>query len=165
MPPKRPFTHPQPSNIGSGNTWTRLLIDYSTGVYMGCMYDDESILSALPGETRCDHSVSAVKAHPFYEVETLLDLESVSIKIPSSRGRGLLGMIRELASAALGRSRSEPSPRREDWEKLRSQERNADKAGKMRTKCLDKGGIKGFERFIFLIRDPYDAIWCVPCGG
>lgn len=26
---------------------------------------------------------------------------------------------------------------------------------------MDKGGIKGFERFIFLIRDPYDAIWCV----
>ena len=80
MPPKCPSTHIQPSNTGSGNTWTRLLIDYSTGVYTGCIYDDASILSALPGETRCDHSVSAVKAHPFYEVKTLLDLESVSVE-------------------------------------------------------------------------------------
>ena len=49
---------------GSGNTWVRLLIDWSTGVYSGSFYYDKSLLSILPGEIKCDRSVSVIKVHP-----------------------------------------------------------------------------------------------------
>jgi hypothetical protein len=49
---------------GAGNTWIRMLLDYSTGVYTGSIYGDPSLLPLLPGEGRCDRSVVAVKAHP-----------------------------------------------------------------------------------------------------
>ncbi len=49
---------------GSGNTWCRLLIEYATGIYTGSVYNDESLLQALPGEFTCNWLVSAVKAHP-----------------------------------------------------------------------------------------------------
>lgn len=49
---------------GAGNTWIRVLLDYSTGVYSGAIYGDPSLLPLLPGEGRCDRSVIAVKAHP-----------------------------------------------------------------------------------------------------
>ncbi len=49
---------------GSGNTWCRLLIEYATGIYTGSVYNDESLLKALPGEFTCNWQVSAVKAHP-----------------------------------------------------------------------------------------------------
>lgn len=49
---------------GAGNTWLRMLLDYSTGVYSGSIYGDPSLLPLLPGEGRCDRSVVAVKAHP-----------------------------------------------------------------------------------------------------
>ena len=65
-------------NTGSGNTWTRLLIDYSTGLYSGSIYDDASVLAALPGEAHCNLSVSAVKPPPVYEPEVLLFLDWLS---------------------------------------------------------------------------------------
>ena len=49
---------------GAGNTWIRMLLDYSTGIYSGSIYGDPSLLPLLPGEGRCDRSVIAVKAHP-----------------------------------------------------------------------------------------------------
>lgn len=49
---------------GSGNTWTRLLIEYATGIYTGSMYNDDSLVRVLPGEFTCNTSVSVVKAHP-----------------------------------------------------------------------------------------------------
>ena len=49
---------------GAGNTWVRLLLDHSTGIYSGSIYGDSSLLPLLPGEGRCDRSVIAVKAHP-----------------------------------------------------------------------------------------------------
>lgn len=49
---------------GSGNTWLRLLIDFSTNVYSGSVYSDKSLLKILPGERKCDGSVSVIKAHP-----------------------------------------------------------------------------------------------------
>ena len=49
---------------GAGNTWIRMLLDYSTGIYSGSIYGDPSLLPLLPGEGRCDRSVVAVKAHP-----------------------------------------------------------------------------------------------------
>jgi len=49
---------------GAGNTWLRMLLDYSTGIYTGSIYGDPSLIPLLPGEGRCDRSVVAVKAHP-----------------------------------------------------------------------------------------------------
>lgn len=49
---------------GSGNTWGRLLIEYATGIYSGSVYNDRTLLQALPGEFTCDWSVSVIKVHP-----------------------------------------------------------------------------------------------------
>jgi hypothetical protein len=49
---------------GSGNTWARLLIEYSTNVYTGSVYNDPTLLKALPGEYKCNWEVSVVKVHP-----------------------------------------------------------------------------------------------------
>ena len=51
---------------GSGNTWARLLIDWSTGVYSGSFYTDKTLLSILPGEKKCDRSVSVIKGILLY---------------------------------------------------------------------------------------------------
>ena len=50
--------------IGSGNTWLRLLIEYSTGVYTGSVYNDSVLAEILPAEGLCHHFVSAIKVHP-----------------------------------------------------------------------------------------------------
>lgn len=57
---------------GSGNTWTRLLIDYSTGVYSGSMYHDRALFDILPGERHCNHKVSTIKAHPHLQTFNIL---------------------------------------------------------------------------------------------
>ena len=49
---------------GSGNTWTRLLIEVSTGIYTGDIYTDHSLKSVFAGEKSCGKRVSVVKAHP-----------------------------------------------------------------------------------------------------
>lgn len=49
---------------GSGNTWSRLLIEYATGIYTGSVYNDGTLLKPLPGEFTCNWQVSVVKAHP-----------------------------------------------------------------------------------------------------
>jgi hypothetical protein len=59
---------------GSGNTWGRLLIEHATGVYTGSVYNDQSLLEALPGEFTCNWQVSAVKVHP--HTHTFADLYS-----------------------------------------------------------------------------------------
>ena len=46
---------------GSGNTWCRLLIEWSIGIFTGSMYDDKSLVNILPGESHCDLKVSAIK--------------------------------------------------------------------------------------------------------
>ena len=48
---------------GSGNTWMRLLIEYSTGIYSGSIYADKSLFEIMPGEPFCDSSVGVVKVH------------------------------------------------------------------------------------------------------
>ena len=48
----------------SGNTWGRLLIEYATGIYSGSVYNDQSLLQALPGEFTCNWQVSVIKVHP-----------------------------------------------------------------------------------------------------
>eukprot|EP01038_Epipyxis_sp_PR26KG_P016023 gene16023-21749_t len=49
---------------GSGNTWCRMLIEYTTGIYSGSVYTDSTLLEALPGEISCSLNVSVVKVHP-----------------------------------------------------------------------------------------------------
>ena len=49
---------------GSGNTWTRLLIEIGTGIYTGDIYTDHSLKSVFAGEKSCGKRVSVVKAHP-----------------------------------------------------------------------------------------------------
>eukprot|EP01033_Poteriospumella_lacustris_P010067 gene10067-7193_t len=49
---------------GSGNTWTRLLIEYATGVLSGSFYNDVGLTKVFPGELICNTSVSVAKAHP-----------------------------------------------------------------------------------------------------
>lgn len=58
-PPPMLYTFP-----GSGNTWTRLLIEFATGYYTGSVYDDKTLLKALPGEWTCSSQVVMVKIHP-----------------------------------------------------------------------------------------------------
>lgn len=59
---------------GSGNTWGRLLIEHATGIFTGSVYNDQSLLDALPGEFTCDWRVSVVKVHP--HTHTFADLYS-----------------------------------------------------------------------------------------
>lgn len=49
---------------GAGNTWTRLLIEYATGIYTGSVYTDRLLISTLPGEAVCSRRVSLIKIHP-----------------------------------------------------------------------------------------------------
>eukprot|EP01062_Namystynia_karyoxenos_P030940 TRINITY_DN23004_c0_g1_i1.p1 TRINITY_DN23004_c0_g1~~TRINITY_DN23004_c0_g1_i1.p1 ORF type:complete len:1051 (+),score=335.27 TRINITY_DN23004_c0_g1_i1:92-3244(+) len=58
---------------GSGNTWIRFLIEQSTGVYTGSVYQDLDIIKLMPGEMRCDKSVVAVKGHPNWTPFDLVD--------------------------------------------------------------------------------------------
>ena len=58
-PPPMLYTFP-----GSGNTWGRLLIEHATGIYSGSVYNDKSLLEALPGEFTCNFQVSVIKVHP-----------------------------------------------------------------------------------------------------
>lgn len=49
---------------GSGNTWMRLLLEYSTGYLTGSIYNDDELMRPLPAEgNRQSKSVLAVKAH------------------------------------------------------------------------------------------------------
>jgi hypothetical protein len=48
---------------GSGNTWSRLLIELATGVFTGSVFNDQGLVQGLPGELRCDATVSAIKLH------------------------------------------------------------------------------------------------------
>lgn len=47
---------------GSGNSWSRLLIEYSTGYYTGSIYGDKSLIDIFPGEPYCGRKW--FKAHP-----------------------------------------------------------------------------------------------------
>lgn len=64
---------------GSGNTWTRLLIEYATGFVSGSLYNDRQLAEFLPGELFCSRNVSVVKAHPslnYFSELFLTDLNS-----------------------------------------------------------------------------------------
>lgn len=52
---------------GAGNTWVRLLIEYSTGILTGSLHDDLTLLPMLPGQLICNQSQSVIKAHPNFD--------------------------------------------------------------------------------------------------
>jgi len=53
---------------GSGNTWTRTLLEQATGIYTGSIYRDESLVNAgFEGECLISRNVIAVKTHSTYE--------------------------------------------------------------------------------------------------
>ena len=103
---------------GSGNTWTRLLVEYGTGVYTGSIYDDFRLVKFLPGETKCDSSVSVIKAHIGLGVKHPLSFTYNEIE--------------------------------KDKYTLNLKSAN--------NKCL-KSGITTFCNAIFIVRDPFAAIW------
>jgi hypothetical protein len=91
---------------GSGNTWARLLIDWSTGIYTGSFFYDKSLLSVLPGEARCDRSVSAIKGHPHMQTY-----------------------------------------------------QNITTGPSLKTGKCGQSTIQAFDKVVFLLRNPFDAIW------
>ena len=49
---------------GSGNTWSRLLIEYSTGIFTGSIYKGTTVFHdshELPEEATCSRTVSVIK--------------------------------------------------------------------------------------------------------
>ncbi len=59
---------------GSGNTWTRALLEEATGVWSGAVYNDKSLRDlGFRGEGHDDSSVIVVKSHIF-SVPTLQNL-------------------------------------------------------------------------------------------
>lgn len=49
---------------GSGNTWTRLMVEYASGLLTGSIYDDDQLKASLPAEgNRNTSAVVLVKAH------------------------------------------------------------------------------------------------------
>ena len=48
---------------GSGNTWTRSLLEATTGLLTGSVYNDRCLLRTFPGESECGDRLLAVKAH------------------------------------------------------------------------------------------------------
>lgn len=92
---------------GSGNTWGRLLIEHTTGVFTGSVYNDRTLLDVLPGEFTCDWTVSVIKVHP--HTHSFSELDSGNF--------------------------------------------NSDD-----NKCK-RGNVRKFQKALFLIRNPFDAIW------
>lgn len=61
---------------GSGNTWTRLLVERASGIFTGSIYTDKALFEPLPGERRCDGTVSAIKVHTPNDVEQFYRLRA-----------------------------------------------------------------------------------------
>ena len=77
---------------GSGNTWTRTLLEESTGIYTGSIYSDTSLVNAgFEGECIVSRNVIAIKTHATYNPGLK---ERVSIKFD-----GVIYIIRNLYDA------------------------------------------------------------------
>ena len=77
---------------GSGNTWTRTLLEESTGIYTGSIYSDTSLVNAgFEGECIMSRNVIAVKTHGTFNPGLK---ERVTIKFD-----GVIYIIRNLYDA------------------------------------------------------------------
>lgn len=79
---------------GSGNTWTRTLLEHATGIFTGSMYEDESLIDAsLVGEGNVNPAdVVVVKTH------------ASSFPAMPSKGTRAIILIRSPLPAALSRN-------------------------------------------------------------
>lgn len=72
---------------GSGNTWSRLLIEYATGIFSGSIYNDIALKKIFPGEMSCNTNVSVVKAHPMdYGFQTLFNNSKIAVHKCAKQG-------------------------------------------------------------------------------
>jgi len=65
---------------GSGNTWSRLIIDFAGGIYSGSVYYDSDLVKILPGEKFCSKRVSIIKAHPNIQSYKILSSQQLPDK-------------------------------------------------------------------------------------
>lgn len=127
---------------GSGNTWMRLLTEYATGYYTGSVdVNDKELMLRMPGESVCDPRVVFVKGHPS-------DLKfQPNCAAGAAAARTGRGSARTPAGA--GSSTGAGNVTRPGC--LYCTERHQAK------KCR-LGGITTFDRFIYIVRDPYTAM-------
>ena len=79
---------------GSGNTWTRTLLEQSSGIYTGSIYSDSSLVNAgFEGECIVSRNVIAIKTHATYNPGVK---ERVTINFD-----GVIYIIRDLHDALL----------------------------------------------------------------
>lgn len=77
---------------GSGNTWTRTLLEQSTGIYTGSIYSDNSLVNAgFEGECLVSRNVIAIKTHGTYNPGLK---ERISVKFD-----GVIYIVRNLYDA------------------------------------------------------------------
>jgi hypothetical protein len=90
---------------GSGNTWSRLLLEHATGIYTGSIYEDKRLFEVLPGEKKCGNMTVASKAHPFSLTFVNSDKTHkracLKMKEASSRAKCKLGGVPECFDRAL----------------------------------------------------------------
>jgi hypothetical protein len=79
---------------GSGNTWTRLLVEYATGHLSGSVdVNDNELKNHLQGERACGLRTSIVKGHPSDLV--LNQFDEIKFVFKGQRKKCAKGMIRE----------------------------------------------------------------------
>lgn len=49
---------------GTGNHWLQLLVEFSTGLYTGSIYNNEQLAEVSPGISHCSKQVILIKLHP-----------------------------------------------------------------------------------------------------
>jgi hypothetical protein len=117
---------------GSGNSWARLLLEFSTGFYSGSIYGDQTLTELFPGEIHCGKRMIVVKAHP----ENLI-LESKNKLSPIS-------LNDKISTAKCKKGNSLYNPILKIYHHY----------------IIPKlGMIKGFNRMLLLIRDPWKTIF------
>lgn len=80
---------------GSGNSWSRLLIEYATGYLTGSIYGDQSLIDLFSGEPFCGRRMVAIKAHPGQLMMPKINVAKavVDMNVKSFRRRCHKGLI------------------------------------------------------------------------
>jgi len=138
------------SHQGSGNTWTRLLLEYSTGIYTGSVYSDTTLYDILPAEAECGRTMSVNRAHPdVCKISPgpggyIYPRDKVPFSLPALFMRSPHYMR---AAHTLLHS---PPVHCQVWVTIHF--------SGYRRKC-HRGQIFGYKRFLILLRDPFRSIW------
>jgi hypothetical protein len=121
---------------GSGNTWSRLLLEYATGIYTGSIYNDRTLYADLPGEKYCSVKTLAVKAHP--------------------------GSCRYVGPATATSTSGKSSTKRTNATQTKAPAAGAGIAlakADQQSLCRSGGISAPFKRALIVIRDPFRTIW------